>query len=929
MPECLTVCIIPKPSQAIDVVTRWAKWGMVSNAIVCSLDDLIQNGSESICQHFSRSSVSEVSLETVLYRQSKKTELVLTALRPELPDDEEHYQREVDAAEMIKRKWHRDAQPQRITVSISREGMSLEAFTNLWDMHLVLDRHSLILPAAIVPLAEEDSVAACALAALCAGGGLTLSHDSVLKAAADDASPDGQLGKLRLVRPELRAVVSTVSPGFRDQLRAVTSEGFPEHPPWPDPSNITTIRLSTEIKPPDSLVKQLAELCGFVVAAPRFGPKFDLEGWRNAHSIIRVSFNRVFGDPEEYLREWQERIWDEEVGEYEGPSEDGTGGFETDNLEDALERFGRYVRDIEEVIGAASALSSKRWDDFDFDAAVSGLRDAEMPELTLGMQHQSSRWPACWSNMRRLCFALLDGSEFPEGIDDLPPPANASGVERLIWNDPAIVAPHPDTDSEVFQLPDDDDDLAPLLEPGTKRGTILPMDPLRWHRADRLICGAKDPFTATYDNDNRYASIERPRDCLASWREWNDELGTSLMVRLSRRLGEAVGSAYQNLANSLRPPDDEDEEGELLHALTRFRSIGIVSIPASLCLLIVGIMLLLAGVLFAEGQQLLSVILVLAWILVTVAAGSTLQKQVRSTQRYAYAVSERWRWAMSVRHYALELTRLHGVARAFADHQATVRAMLHEPFPRHKPQAGDEARDEDRRPMSLVLIATAALDEDRWVQEFERIRGLIVSEGWLETAFNAVKKVWEEEFAKLIGTDDFLDPENDYTPPGDTRYRGFSNGKPLSGSREHFRAAVANNTALRIDARVRTAMKYAGIDEEQELKLLGAVKVPQYPVIGETATAFLKFEEVRNVNFAMDIMRPGVDAIIDRENCVGSGGNPMKLEGPSSYGSGPSFAAWRMLVSSPLDPKDLRGLAPESSGFDHEDQEDDTHADVV
>ncbi len=816
---------------------------------------------------------------------------------------------------MIERKWHPQARSQRITVSKSREGMSVEAFTNWWHMHLVLDRRSIIFPTSIVEIAEEDTAAGCALAALCAGGGLTFSNERVLRATQADVSDDGQFRTIRVVRPEVRVVVL---PNLKNRLNAVTAGGFPELPPWPAPSDVETIPILNEVSPPGGAAEQLAALCGFVVEPPRFGPRFDLEGWRGAHSIMRVSLSRLSGDPSEYLREWQERAWSDDVGVYEDPDEDGTGGFATDSLEEALERFGRYVRDIEEITEATRAVRLMTWDDFDFDAAVAALRDAEMPELILGMQHQSSKWPGCWTNMRRFFFALVDGSKFPAGVDDLPLPAYASGVERPIWCDPTMIAPDPSADSsDAFQLPDD---LVRRL--GIE--TILPIDPLNWRRADCLISGAADPFTDT-DNQDEH-------ECIARWRAWNSEYWRLPMVRLSHCLGEAVRSAYCDLANHLRSHDEDGpNEEEVLHALTLVRSIGIVSIPVTLCLLVAGIVLLSAGVLFGDGPQLLSVAFVLAWVLAATLAVSTSQRVVQSTRRYAYGVSEQWRWAMTVRHYALELTRLHGVARAFADHQASIRVMLHESSPRDDSRNSEGGQRENiDLPPGPLLVATAALDEDRWLREVQTVRARIVSEGWLEKAFDTVESLWAADFMTLVGKREFISPEDDYTPRGHTRYRVLGTGEPLPGSREHFRAQVSDNSELRIDARIRTAMEYAGIGDGQQLGLLGAVKVRQHPVIKGSASAFLKFEGSQALDFDPTIVRDGVAPVtVDPRSYIDSDGKPVKLGRSDSSGLESSYAALRMLVSAPLDPKNLRGIVYDSLGCDVGNNRDDLSESVI
>ena len=680
-----------------------------------------------------------------------------------------------------------------------------------------------------------------------------------------------------------------------------------------------------------------------------------MSGWRGGVAILRTSFERIRGNPADVLREWEDRVFgelassdretpaedafsspveddslDEREREFADPYEDasdwledtlrdsaddGVTGFIEDDPDEVLDRVGEYTHDITAISRAGDLLRRSRWESFDFDAAVRELREAEMPQLSMGMQHQSSRWPECWKHMRQYMFALLDASDFPEEVDPLPQPAFAPGNQRPVWSDPAVVAPPPEADlSQAFDLEATESTVAARL--GAPH--ILPMDVLTWQRANCMIRGRADPFRDPEEDDEGHCE----EALLKRWISWNETWKRTPLAQIARRLGQAVEDAYLRLAGSLQSLDDDDDaEADALYALTRFRGIAIVTVPLGILIPVFAIVAALTGWLLSEGSWLPALLVVVVWALVVGMGGAVSWKVVTTTRKFIYLVGRRWQWAMTVRHYAIELTRLHGVSRAFADHQAVVRTMLHDPFPRGGDVIGrGTAQDELELQPESLLIATAAVDEDRWQWANKTMLPKLVRAGWLERAHGAVKEVWEEGFRELLGGIEFDDPEDDYSPPGHVRFRAVETGASVHGSREDFREAIVARTDVRTEARVRTAMKLEGIGETQELELLGSITVERHPAIGGAADTFLEFGDFVPLEFDPAIARAGAGPVtVSPESSLGLNATITKLDSWGLDGSETAFVSWRLLVSEPQDPRALTGVKTHRADLGRED----------
>lgn len=919
----LTVCAVSDLPAAIDTLTHWTKEGLVSSVGVCSVEELAHLGTSCKSVHFSETGRVEESIEGLLHRQEEGTWLTLASLRAELPvagedtsfqDWTRYLQIERRAALAIQNVWHKDSKFRSLTVNIMREGIPLNAFSRWWQMHLIHDRRTLRLPNTYELLEDEDYLAACAVVALCAGGSWTFSDGLMFGGSRRDEGVDGSLRNVRLVRPEVRIVLSDDVGGHMKEVR---SGAFPESPPWPAPADVETRWIGQGVKRPEPAVDQLSKLCGFFVEEPTFGQEIDLKGWLGAQTALKVSFRRLQGDPVSALWEWQDRVSRAvlDIPDVVVP-EDGSGGFVTDDATEADQLFDAYMRDIEVGLNAATFIRSKSWCDFDFGKAVVDLRESGIPELVLGMEYQGSKWPDCWSKIRKFCFAFLDGSRFPEGIDDLPQWAYGTGTSRPIWSEPSAVGPHPIADeSQSFSV---NEYLGVILGVGT----IAPLEVSVAKQADCLILGEIDPFQLEREHTD---SIERHRkelrDQRGLWESWKGQFRDSPLNQLADRLGGALEDAYQKLADSIEIPDVEESEDEFLHSLTVFRSTQIISLPLVISLPIVAIALSLVGLMTSTQGALLWASFAIAWLVAILATGNSSAKVVRSTRQYAYAASERWRWAMRIRHYALELTRLHGVAQAFSDHQAIIRTIIHEPYPRQG--VGDHDRDNsdemergegDIRPES-VLVASAVVDRERWVSDVRRRLPEDVHSGWLQDAYDDVEATWRGRFEELLENKDFDDPDDDYTPAGVQRFVVTETGEKIPGPREHFRASVTDNVGLRIEARSRAMLRDANVASGDSVDAMGTVSVIGYPAIRGSVPEFLGFQVPWRLGasdeeeFHPEMVRDGIGSVyVNGDDSIRSEDDYAPIERWGSKGAAIAHASFRMLVSESFSPKDLRGV---------------------
>lgn len=915
----LLLCPNHRVGAVRDVVNCWAKRGLVANVGVCSIEDLAERGSGAICTDYRSVQMAENTVEEFLHQQDAGSRLALAALRLGLPSSDgesphpvwsDHLKQEDAAGGVIREIWHRDEAFTAFTVAATSRAVPLEAFSSWWHLHLVHDRRALQLSNTYEFLADGDHVAGCTLAALSAGGGWSFSGGHAFNRG--DDGRDGPIRHARLVRPEVRVVIPLDA---ADRMKDVTSGSLPERPPWPRLVDVETRVMPSDIMPYEALVDHLAELCGFVVEDPHFGREIDLDGWRGAHSVLRFSFGRVQGDPHDSLRDWQLRVRNEASQVMESfRADDGTGGFITDDAVEAGELFDQYMRDIEIARGAADYLrvqsQSLQWGEFDFDAAVARLREAGIPELTLGVEQARHKRSHCWSLVRRYCFALVDGSDLPEDMSfDLW--AYGTGTARPVWRDPSVVAPAPKDDEHPFEV---DDELKDCL--GVR--SIPPIDALVWARADRMIRREDDPFRS-FDRDDRRQDgvIGGASSRLQEWADWNSQFSGTPMHQLACRLGDAVADAYGRLADSLNGPDIDDSEQEFLHSLTIFRRAQIASLPLTVAAPVIAIVLGLIGWLTSGSGRLLALALMLIWLAALVFAGVSSWKLIDKTRQFAYAESDRWRWAMSLRHYAVELTRLYEVARAFADHQAVIRTMLHDPLPHSGDHPGDPAKrpdvvaSSDDLPPDALLVASAAEDDDVWLQKIKEALPTGVRAGWLTSVYGAVESTWKHRYAELVGDTRIVDPDDDDSAPGDIHAIVAATGERLAGPREHFRSAVVDSSELRAEARARIAMENAGIAEDQQLD--AAVRVSRYPAIQGSARQFLRFE-IPPVGDPQgwDVFDPGMagPVAVDHDRGMSSGRDYGVIERWGSDRHSRAFAAFRMLVSESFSPRQLHGIAP-------------------
>lgn len=159
-----------------------------------------------------------------------------------------------------------------------------------------------------------------------------------------------------------------------------------------------------------------------------------------------------------------------------------------------------------------------------------------------------------WRDLRALSFALLDGGDFPQGLE--PPRA---GSEREIVSDPSAIAPDPDEGAFVPQV-------SGLGVGSTARSVISPCDLLQ----ARFLAGELEAYTSEGEpaegeakKADRDSPVARPSD--EQRQAAADEL-ERLCVWTSRRERSLVGRLGIHLSNQI-----EEGQSVLARALERVK----------------------------------------------------------------------------------------------------------------------------------------------------------------------------------------------------------------------------------------------------------------------------------------------------------------------------------------------------------------------
>ncbi len=397
---CLTVCSGVNPEPYEQSLSAWAKAGLLSGVVSCSLESLVKSSTRAACRYADSNSWRTGRLDEVLSRERYEA-VTFAVLRAErLGAWGTQYELESAACESIKAKFvPGEVLLRAVTVGAADpDAVAIpEAFSPMWDLHLLHDSRMLVdNRRPYVSVEDEDVPGLCALTALCAGGGWTFSSG------AWDATDqiEGVTKPARIVRPQVRVV-------FGEKFNAVNaSEMIFTTAPWPEPSGLATQRVNPGVYLPMSFLPPLTAKCGFDFHPLQSSEKSDPRYWwqrlgrcvKRGAKAAKLLFTPM-AVPEE-------------------------------------------VSDTEKALAFFKTLSPAG-----IAPTVEALRLSGMPGLSTGIMAT----PKTWETLRQALYGLVDGSDMPEGISCPPPLPGAEKGTRLIWADPSVVAPPPD--AEPFVLP--------------------------------------------------------------------------------------------------------------------------------------------------------------------------------------------------------------------------------------------------------------------------------------------------------------------------------------------------------------------------------------------------------------------------------------------------------------------------------------------
>ena len=892
----LTICVSQAAERVDELLTSWTELLLVQNVACCSLEEIAQDGRDTSCMFYGsgiHELPTEMCLGDVLGHQVAGTTVTLVVFR----DDGEHrshanvpagfsknlFDLESTSKRCVRQLLGPSAEFRCITVGVYERPVPREAFSADWDQHLVHDRTALRLPMRVLGIESDDIAGLCAMMALCAGGGWSFSGGNVLRAThADRRIGEGMTGTVRIVRPEIRIVVSG---SVDEEIAEATDDSFVQLPPWPLPSGGRVIRIPREIPVPRNNVAELARSCAFDVDSDVRYPdseRFKLQ-LRDALLTFRMAsaIRLHFG---EFVV-----IDDEEVADA-GDVLDAIGKFR-----DAIGEFGRH---------SVTNL----------DSAVTALRDAEMPGLRMGMDI-SSRAPQPWQKIRELFFGLIDGGSLPAGVSELELPLNARPDQRPVWSDPGLLAPEPPPHIEPFKL---DAQTASIV--GVAR--VEPLDVLHCRRVDAIITHEEDPFPYLNEEDRPDLKDSICPEVRSRWKAWRSTWRFTPLGELSDMLGEAVEQAYSKFVDAMKDVGDDG------YVIERY-SFNWQPLIAAILLCLIGGGLVLWRILGNGGPiptsgsgfhfavwGCLALVLVLLGIYL---------RSIQKLDRFELMSIK----LLEARHYAFEVTRLHGLCRAFMDHQKVVRVLLHEPFGKGDtdtsvhvaPSVDDSAEQMTRLGPPSILCGFATMSDEQREIISSLSRDDVFHSEWLRSAHDEMVEAWRQEFGYLIGSQNFKIPDDDYLPPGELPHQDLRQNK-LPGTREHFRAAIVNDVKLRTAGRVRVAKELAQLTRDTVVRVeqIGSVRVESYPAFSGSASDFVRFvdSELSANKFDASVLR-NIHLVPVDESCSIGSVDASRIGG-DRFGQA-MFVSWRMLVSDAYDAGELECVEDGEKGRSREKPE--------
>jgi len=318
----------------------------------------------------------------------------------------ERFNAETRILEMVQSAFeaHKELEFQSFTVSIAEaEGLSYEAFSPFWKMHILhepivrIDR-----AVAAQPMWEDHRHLLIALLALTMSGGFIWQ----LGALAPDMA-DQVVGVHRSIRVG-RAYLRVVSAGrLTDEVLA---GAFPKSGPWSIPTDVpNALAVPPGTAVSDNLVSLLVQR-----------GKFQYVAWKDPKRERPKSMN-IWEGLKLFAKEF-------------GVALKGIPNTLVEKIKSDVEGFVQRAT-FGENASVLLRFDPKK-DNFDSIGALEAIRN-----LQLGNVVDPISDPEPWDVLQRVALGSVDGGRFPEGV---APPLR--GSNRLVYTDPTSIGPSPDDD---------------------------------------------------------------------------------------------------------------------------------------------------------------------------------------------------------------------------------------------------------------------------------------------------------------------------------------------------------------------------------------------------------------------------------------------------------------------------------------------------
>ncbi len=410
-----------------ECVDEWGRAGLLEDVYFVDLGSRVDASRDSeIADQFQCARPGSDQLETLERVMSKHIWAEITVLSVRLPPLSRVAEDRCEQEERLKLHISKafpsgsGCQTAFFTLSwLNSEPFSDRKFPGSYTTNLLHDRSIFVgEDLALASFDERNRHLSLAFTALLSAGGFVGQTSSSLHAL---IQVDGRMGVERAVRP-IRAIARAASGGwfFRDALRqAMSRENFimPGGVVNAIPDSGSPIVIQ-------NLVEQSAEMCGF-----NYRPYASAKTESKKIGLLRaiLGFLKTFPP---YLSGAARQTVANRVRTALEP------------IADALQRV--YGQDsIVKVRGTSGGLEAPN---SDVAALLEYFRQAALDPEHYSFEPTIS--PDIWKNLARVTTGSLDGSDLPDQITCL------SIQSRLIFNDPAIVAPSPS--ASVFRLSESD-----------------------------------------------------------------------------------------------------------------------------------------------------------------------------------------------------------------------------------------------------------------------------------------------------------------------------------------------------------------------------------------------------------------------------------------------------------------------------------------